>query len=326
MHIPSASLVSLVRFAVLAAGVCASTVAPAQAPAQPPAQQKWHVPLQAEGKTVKLSDHVYLIPDFKVGMVPNVGIIVGTKGALVIDPGMGLRNGQVVLREVQKVMKGGEIYIVNTHFHPEHATGDVAFPPGTKLLRANAQQQDVEEMGMKWVSTFASRSPEIADLLKEVSFRAPDELFEKEKVIDLGGVRVRIIRMGPGHTRGDTVTFVEGDRVLFSGDLAMKDLFPAFATPQSRSQSWLASLDEMERLKPRIVVGAHYDVADATVISDYRGYLTALRSRVGELKKEGKSAEETAEIVRGEMAKKYPAWQQPIRANAAAMVVYRELP
>jgi hypothetical protein len=106
----------------------------------------------------------------------------------------------------------------------------------------------------------------------------------------------------------------------------MKDLFPAFATPQSRSQSWLASLDEMERLKPRIVVGAHYDVADATVISDYRGYLTALRSRVGELKKEGKSAEETAEIVRGEMAKKYPDWQQPIRANAAAMVVYRELP
>lgn len=325
MHILNASLESVVRSALFAAGACASAIAMAQAPAQPPAQ-KWHVPLQAEGKTVKLSEHVYVIPDFKVGMVPNVGIIVGTRGALLIDPGMGLKNGQVVLRETQKVSRGSEFYIVNTHFHPEHATGDIAFPPGTKLLRATAQQQDVDEMGMKWVSVFASRSPEIADLLKEVTFRPPAETFEKEKVVDLGGVRVRIIRMGPGHTRGDTVAFVEGDGVLFSGDLAMKGLFPAFATPQSRSESWLASLDEMERLKPRIVVGAHYDVTDASVIADYRSYLTALRARVGELKKEGKSAEDTAEIVRAEMAKKFPDWHQPIRSNAAAMVVYRELP
>src|SRR5262245_24540488 len=284
MHILSDKTRMTLRSAMFACA-WAATLAGAQSPAPAPVQQ-WHVPLQAEGKTVKLSEHVYVIPDFKVGMVPNVGIVVGTRGTLVIDPGMGLRNGQVVLREMQKVSKGSEIYIVNTHFHPEHATGDIAFPAGTKLLRATAQQQDVDEMGMKWVSMFASRSPEIADLLKEVTFRPPAETFEKEKVVDLGGVRVRIIRMGPGHTRGDTVAFVEGDGVLFSGDLAMKGLFPAFATPQSRSESWLASLDEMERLKPRIVVGAHFDVTDASVLADYRAYLTALRARVAELKKE----------------------------------------
>ena len=52
------------------------------------------------------------------------------------------------------------------------------------------------------------------------------------KTLDLGGVRVRIMRLGPGHTRGDTVMFVEEDRVLFSVDLTMKGLFPAFAAPQ----------------------------------------------------------------------------------------------
>ena len=36
-------------------------------------------------------------------------------------------------------------------------------------------------------------------------------------VLDLGGVRVRIMWLGPGHTRGDTVMFVEEDRVLFAG-------------------------------------------------------------------------------------------------------------
>ena len=150
MHILTGSLKPVTR---VAAFVCAwaATVAGAQAPAQ-----QWHVPLQKENATVKLSDHVYLIPDFKVGMVPNVGIVVGTRGALVIDPGMGMKYGQVVLREVQKVSKGSELYIANTHFHPEHTVGEVAFPPSAKVLRATAQQQDVEEMGMKWVGMFAS--------------------------------------------------------------------------------------------------------------------------------------------------------------------------
>ena len=148
MHILNGSLKPVIRVAAFA---CAGASHRCGGPGRPPAQQ-WHVPLQKEGATVKLSEHVYLIPDFKVGMVPNVGIIVGQRATLVVDPGMGMQNGQVVLREVQKVSKGSEIYIVNTHFHPEHTTGEVAFPPSAKVLRAAAQQQDVEEMGMKWVA------------------------------------------------------------------------------------------------------------------------------------------------------------------------------
>ncbi len=302
------------------AGAMATASARAQAPPQSP------VPYQREGATVKLSEHVYVIPDFKVGMVPNVGIVVGTKGALVIDPGMGWRNGEVVLRELQKVSPVGEIYIANTHFHPEHSTGEVAFPANAKVLRAAAQQQDVDEMGMTWVATFAGRSPEIAALLKEVTFRKPAEVFEREMMLDLGGVRVRIMRLGPGHTRGDTVMFVEEDRVLFSGDLTMKGLFPAFASPQSRSDTWLVGLDEMERLKPRIVVGAHYDIGDASDIDAYRGYLKALRARAAELKKDGRSADEAGKILVDEFKAKYPGWAQPARVQAGVAAVYRELP
>src|SRR5689334_2184383 len=206
-------------------------------------------PVVKAGTTVKISEHVYLIPDEKVGMVPNVGIVVGTKATLVIDPGMGRPSGEHVLAEVKKVAKGKDLYIVNTHFHPEHTTGDVAFPANAKLFRAAAQQQDVDEMGLKWVAVFAARSPVIAGVLEGSKFREPDVTFTKEKTIDLGGVRVRIIRLGPAHTRGDTAMFVEGDRVLFSGDLAMKGLFPAFATPQSGGHTWLTSLDELDKLK-----------------------------------------------------------------------------
>jgi cyclase len=178
---------------------------------------------------------------------------------------------------------------------------------------------------MKWVNTFASRSPVIAGVLEGfTAFRAPTELFERERVLDLGGVRVRIIRLGPGHTRGDTVAFVEGDRVLFSGDLAMKDLFPAFATPQSSGRTWLTSLDEMDKLKAKVVIGAHYPVGDASMISDYRNYFRALQARVVELKKAGKSSDDIAVELRSEFAKKYPDWAQPLRVHQAAVVLYKE--
>ena len=111
------------RVVTCVVGACLSAVVATQAPAQGP------VPLQKAGATVKISEHVYVIPDFKVGMVPNVGIVVGSRATLVIDPGMGLKNGQVVLHEVQQVSRGPDLYIVNTHFHPEHTTGEVAFPP-----------------------------------------------------------------------------------------------------------------------------------------------------------------------------------------------------
>ena len=106
------------------------------------------------------------------------------------------------------------------------------------------------------------------------------EIFEHEKALDLGGVRVRLMRLGPGHTRGDTVVFVEGDRVLFSGDLAMKHLFPAFASPQSDSRTWLASLDQMAALHATQLVPAHYELTDSSAIDAYRRYLTTLQARV----------------------------------------------
>jgi glyoxylase-like metal-dependent hydrolase (beta-lactamase superfamily II) len=308
------------RVVTCVVGACLSAVAAAQAPAQGP------VPLQKAGATVKISEHVYVIPDFKVGMVPNVGIVVGSRATLVVDPGMGLPNGQVVLREVQKVSQGPDIYIVNTHFHPEHTTGEVAFPPSAQVIRAAAQQQDVDEMGMQWVERFRQRSPEIADLLKEATFRPPAEIFEKEKVLDLGGVRVRLIRLGPGHTRGDTVAFVEGDRVLFSGDLAMKNLFPAFATPQSDSRTWLASLDQMAALQATQLVPAHYEITDNAAIDGYRSYLNALQVRVAALKQQGKSSDEAAKLLVDEFKQQYPAWDQPSRVHAAVAAVYKELP
>src|SRR5215510_13551927 len=163
-----------------------------QQPAQAP------LPLIRENATVKVSPHVYVIPDGNVGAVPNVGIVVGSNATLVIDTGLGPRNGQTVLREMEKVSKNANLYVVATHFHAEHILGESVFPPSAKIIRARAEQKDIDDYGVQ--PNFGARSPALAELVKDAPFRRADEIFDTVKILDLGGVRARLIWYGGTHT------------------------------------------------------------------------------------------------------------------------------
>ena len=103
-------------------------------------------PLVRENATVKLSEHVWAIPDFNVGLVPNLGIIVGSKATLVVDTGLGPRNGETIVREMKKVSTNRDVYVVLTHYHPEHSLGTGAFK-GAKMLMTRIQQQGYRGAG-----------------------------------------------------------------------------------------------------------------------------------------------------------------------------------
>lgn len=277
-------------------------------------------PLVRENATVKISEHVHAIPDGNVGGVPNVGIIVGSKATLVVDTGLGPRNGEAVLREVGKVSSNTDLFIVATHFHSEHTLGESAFPASAKVIRARALQKDIDEFGVQ--PNFATRSAAMAELMKDATFRRADEIFDSEKVLDLGGVRVRLLWYGGTHTNGDTLIFVEGDNVLFAGDVIMNRRFLAFTAGRSSVQAWIRSLDEAARLRPTRIVPAHGEMGDGSLIEIDRNYLQTLQTRVRELKREGKTVEQVAETVTAEFRAKYPDWTG--NAGAAARGAYNE--
>src|SRR4029453_7884358 len=107
------------------------------------------------------------------------------------------------------------------------------------------------------------------------------------------------------HTRGDTMVWVEEDRLLFTGDVVMSQRFLA-AQNTSSLVTWLATLDELSALKPAHVVPSHGKLGDATLIARDREFLQAVQSRVGALKKEGKSVDEAIAAVGAEIAPKSP--------------------
>jgi glyoxylase-like metal-dependent hydrolase (beta-lactamase superfamily II) len=283
-------------------------------------------PLIRENAVSKVSEHVHVISDLNVGLVPNVGIIVGSRATLVVDTGLGPRNGETVLRVTNSVSTNRELYVVSTHFHPEHALGESAFPANAKIVRARAQQQDIDEFGLALAKTFASRSPLVADLLEKAQFRKADVLFDREHTLDLGGVRVRMMSLGPTHTRGDTVVWVEGDRILFAGDVVMNRTFVAFASPYSSVKAWLADFDQLEPLHPAKVVPSHGPVGDASLIAEQRTVMKAIQSRAIELKRQGRTADEAATTVQNEMQTSYPNWTAPARVAAIAKAAYAEAP
>jgi glyoxylase-like metal-dependent hydrolase (beta-lactamase superfamily II) len=306
--------------AVIGLLILATSTAAGQTPggATPPP------PLIRENATVKLTDHVWAIPDFNVGLVPNVGIVVGSKATLVVDTGLGPRNGEAIVREMKKVSQNADVYVVTTHYHPEHSLGAGAFT-GAKLVMTRVQQHEMTEVGKAIQDTFASRSAINKELLSGVPYPTPDILFDREHRIDLGGVHVRLLWRGPAamHTRGDTMIFVEEDRVLFTGDVVMSQRFLA-AQNTSSLKTWVSVLDELTALKPLHVVPSHGKLGDVTLIARDRAFIEAVQMRVGALKREGKSIDDAVAAVVAEIAPQYPEFGNPANAGAVARAAYAE--
>jgi glyoxylase-like metal-dependent hydrolase (beta-lactamase superfamily II) len=290
----------------------------AQAATPPPPD-----PLVKANATVKVGPHTYVIPDGNVPLVPNVGIVAGSRATLVIDPGLGRRNGETVAREVGKLSKNSELFVTATHFHAEHTTGAIGLPAAAKFISPTIQESEFAQDGAPQIQLFSKRSPMTADLLKDAVAPKVAIRFEREDMLDLGGVRVRLLVVGPTHTRGDTAVFVEGDNVLFAGDVVMNNSFLA-ATQSTSMKAWLAAFDTFQSWRPSVIVPSHGPVGDGSLIAANRAVMITIQSRARELKAQGRSADEAAATIQKELQSAHPDWPRANGIAAAARSAYAE--
>jgi glyoxylase-like metal-dependent hydrolase (beta-lactamase superfamily II) len=274
------------------------------------AQAQSAQPLVSETTLKKVSDHVYVLMGF-----PNIGIVVGTRATLVIDTGLGARNGATVVRVAQSLSKSPILYLTTTHFHPEHASGLQAFPPNTVLIRPTVQQEELEKLGAEMTDRFRNMSAQNKDLLQNVDLRPPDILFDKELNLDLGGVTARLFWLGAAHTKGDELIFVEQDSVLLPGDIVQDKLIPNLSNNDASAKSWIADLDQLEPLHPRLIVPDHGALGDASLIAKERTFLVDLQDTTLELWHQGKSADDAAQTIAAEFKTKYSDWTGNAVAN-----------
>ena len=251
----------------------------------PPVQD----PLLSEN-TVKVSDHVWAIMGW-----PNIGIVVGENATLVVDTGLGPRNGATVAKVAKRLAPNNKLYLTTTHFHPEHAAGASGFPAGTILIRDKVQQEEMDKHGEEMIKLFASRNDQWKELLADVKLRAPDKTFDKDLKLDLGGgVTARLLWFGGAHTKGDELTFVEPDKTLISGDVVQNKVVPNIYRDGGPPSSWIAVLDEVEKLGALHVLPTHSAVGDGSLVAKEKAFIVDLRTRALGLKKQGVAVERLA--------------------------------
>ena len=254
-------------------------------------------------ETVKVSEHVWAIMGW-----PNIAIVAGDRATLVVDTGLGPRNGATIARVAAKLAPGNKLFLTTTHFHPEHAGGAAGFPGGTILIRDSVQQREMELHGKEMIDLFAGRSAEFKELLANATLRTPDVTFEQEAQLDLGGVAARLIWFGGAHTKGDELIFVEPDRTLVSGDVVQNKVVPGIFRDGGTPSSWLAVLDKVAALNALHVLPDHSAPGDGSMVAQEKQFISDLRDRALELKKNGVGADDAGKRLESEFKTKYPAW------------------
>ncbi len=272
-------------------------------------------------KLTQISDHSWVIKGF-----PNIGIVVGTRATLVVDTGLGTRNGKIVSDVARRLStKGQKLYLTTTHYHAEHAAGDGGFPPGTIVIRPRVQQIEMEAEGQKLMDLFSSRSAEDKELLQGVQIKPATVLFDKSYQLDLGGgVKVRLLWFGAAHTKGDELILVEPDSVLYSGDVVQNKAGTYFYCAECTPGKWLNVLDHVAQLRPKIVVPDHSPPGDDSLIVSERAFISELQARASALKKEGKSEAEAERILTPEIEAKYQGWSGLNHIQDAVARAYAE--
>jgi glyoxylase-like metal-dependent hydrolase (beta-lactamase superfamily II) len=274
-----------------------------------------------ENQVTRVSDHVYAIMGF-----PNIAIIVGRRATLVVDTGLGPRNGAIAAHEAQKLAKGPVLYLTTTHYHAEHAAGDNGFPENTILVRAIVQQKELEERGAAFVQMFSSRNAQMKELLADTKFRAPDITFEKELNLDLGGVSTRLFWLGQAHTKGDEMIDVKPDNVLISGDIVQNKMVPNLPDENASMKGWVDILAQLRPMKFNYIVPDHGALGDGSLIEQDFQFFSELQKRALELKKQGKSADEAGQVLSAEFKTRFADWQGLSSIPNVVKHVYAENP
>ncbi|WP_033289779.1 MBL fold metallo-hydrolase [Amycolatopsis jejuensis] len=262
----------------------------------------------------ELARDLVVIPDRRVQLVPNIGVIGGSEAVLVVDTGIGRANAAKVLEFAAEYAKGRKLYLTTTHFHPEHAFGAEVFAGEATYVVNRVQADDLAAKGQGYLAMFRGLGEPVARALEGVELATPDVVYDGDHHdLDLGGRVVRLRPTGRAHTKGDQVITVPDADVLFTGDLVEHSQFSFFPwfPPHDTDASgtgWISVMDRLSADRPKTVVPGHGDVAGPELLAEVRDYLTVLRDETWRRRDSALDDETIAAEVAEVVTKLHPDW------------------
>jgi len=180
---------------------------------------------------------------------PNTGVIVGDDGVMIIDATATPVMARDVIDRVRSVTDRPIKYVTLTHYHAVRVLGASGYrDEGLEQVIASRDTYDlIVERGQQDMDSEIGRFPRLFQSVESIpGLTWPTLTFKGEMALWLGGLEVRIMQPGRGHTKGDTVVWVPGEGVLYSGDLVECDA--ACYTGDAYLADWPQTLDKIAAL------------------------------------------------------------------------------
>ncbi|MEV6984433.1 MBL fold metallo-hydrolase [Sphaerisporangium sp. NPDC051017] len=299
----------------------------AQETPQPPEATRYAAPV-VQGDPVEVADRVYVIPDRRVPLVPNIGIVVGDRAALVIDTGVGPGNGAHVRDTARRLAGGLPLYLAITQLDPGHGFGAQAFKGHATIVYSAAQRDRSRHHATAYLATFRGMGGAVAGRLDGMELVEPDLTYHDRCEIDLGGMRAVLRHWGPAHTADDQTVLVDG-RVLFAGDLLQSRMFPILPyfppfDTHFDGDRWIEALDELIALDADVVVPGHGEVTDTRQIREVRAYLAHVREQTADSRARGVPFDDAAAAIERNALARWPGWEVPRWIRYAAFAYYHQ--
>jgi glyoxylase-like metal-dependent hydrolase (beta-lactamase superfamily II) len=202
------------------------------------------------------------------------------EGSVVVDTMTFTLQGREV-RERAEELAGPVRAIVNTHYHVDHTHGNPAFASGLDVVSTAKTRAYLDALD--------------ADYWKgDAAGTLPNQTFDAEHTISLGGKTVRLLHPGRGHTDGDLVALFVEDRVVHTGDLFFNGRYPNIDLEAGGSvREWSATIDRILELDFDRVIPGHGPVTDRDGLREFQRFMGQLGDIARDAEQSGRSLEET---------------------------------
>jgi glyoxylase-like metal-dependent hydrolase (beta-lactamase superfamily II) len=269
-----------------------------------------------------------LQPDRGLGW-SNSGLI-NRSGGLVIDTFWDLRSTRELIENYSRVWKQPARRVFNTHHNGDHCYGNQLFPEaeiiGHRLCAAALARENPRVLQMLR-GMADSDDPALAALARALSvwdfdgieLKPPTTLIEDCLELDLDGIAVNLIHVGPAHTAGDVIAHLPEQRVVFTGDVLFR-----LCTPigwDGSFDGWMKALDRIIALDPGVVVPGHGPLCGVEGPRELRAYLVYVREESRRHFDTGLTALEAAKRID---LGPYANWTEPERILFSVERAYRE--
>jgi cyclase len=226
-----------------------------------------------------------------------------------------------ILPQIKAVTNKPIRFVFDTHYHGDHTYGNSVFTDqGAAILCSADCAEELRTKGERGFTNYKDQEHPLTG----AHFEPATITFSDAMVFDDGTHRVEITKVGPGHSKGDSIAYLPKEKILVTGDLCVTwSSGNNVADPDADHDNWVRALDRMSKLDAKIVIPGHGTPAGPEALRAQAGYLSDMISQVRSGKRAGKTADQLAAEIDLSKHGNFAADKQSNASSIRAM--YRKL-